>query len=314
MLPLFSCPKKFEYSIIITDHPANLYELNSEFDDYNLDLSYSAKRLDIYFSSNRNSSGNDFDIIGQCMDISYHEEDNILNLNIANDYPIYSYKLLPLINTNNNEMGPYSFTTSDDIYIFMYAQDGDNVLNIKYVYTNTYDWGHYQSKQTIYGPFIATILNSTKDDSYPMLCFSNNEILFCSNRNDNCYNIFKALIPNTDDILTVFNDTTNVEIRKDSIISSLADDKCPSINNNLLVFASNREGGFGGFDLWYSQLTDNLWSTPKNFGSKINSEYDEFRPVTFQFLDNDLMVFSSNRPGGKGGFDLYCVKIEKMIN
>jgi len=116
--------------------------------------------------------------------------------------------------------------------------------------------------------------------------------------------------------ITKGNDVENngeVVIAKDTILSSLYDDKCPSINNNLLVFTSNREGGYGGFDLWYSQLVENSWTTPVNFGSKINSEYDEYRPVTFRFLDYDLMIFSSNRPGGKGGFDLYCVKIEDLI-
>ena len=57
-----------------------------------------------------------------------------------------------------------------------------------------------------------------------------------------------------------------------------------------------------------------IWSDPINFGEKINTEYDEFRPIVRPQWDfsNDLMLFSSNRPGGKGGFDLYYVGIDKI--
>lgn len=41
---------------------------------------------------------------------------------------------------------------------------------------------------------------------------------------------------------------------------------------------------------------------------------DEYRPIVrsdkWKF-DNNMMIFSSNRPGGKGGFDLYFVGIER---
>ncbi len=79
------------------------------------------------------------------------------------------------------------------------------------------------------------------------------------------------------------NNTNSIEIAKDTILSSDFNDKCPSITNNLLVFTSNREGSYGGFDLYYSLFIDNQWTIPVNFGNKINSEYDEYRPITFSF-------------------------------
>jgi hypothetical protein len=78
-----------------------------------------------------------------------------------------------------------------------------------------------------------------------------------------------------------------------------------------MVFSSNREGGFGGYDLWYSRLVNGEWTKPENFGAEINSPYDEFRPIVKECIPNDLMIFSSNRPGGKGGFDLYYVGINR---
>ncbi|MCK5137235.1 MAG: hypothetical protein KAR19_15735 [Bacteroidales bacterium] len=83
LIMLFGCePDNIEYDIIITDVATNLGELNSEFDDYNSDLPYPHQRMDIYFSSNRNSLGSDFDIVAGKMDFSYHSEDDILNVSI----------------------------------------------------------------------------------------------------------------------------------------------------------------------------------------------------------------------------------------
>jgi hypothetical protein len=80
-----------------------------------------------------------------------------------------------------------------------------------------------------------------------------------------------------------------------------------------MVFVSNRPGGLGGYDLWYSKLINNSWSKPINFGSPINTKYDEYRPIIVKYKDirNDLMIFSSNRPGGFGGFDLYYIGIDE---
>ena len=80
-----------------------------------------------------------------------------------------------------------------------------------------------------------------------------------------------------------------------------------------MVFTSNRAGGFGGFDLYYSLLKNGKWSEPINFGAKINSEFDEYRPVLINEGVSEtqtMMVFSSNRTGGLGGFDLYFVGIK----
>lgn len=74
-----------------------------------------------------------------------------------------------------------------------------------------------------------------------------------------------------------------------------------------MVFTSNRPGGYGGYDLYYSKWNGSHWSAPVNFGPSINTSYDEYRPILHRNMEytNKLLIFSSNRPGGKGGFDLY---------
>lgn len=305
----------FEYEIIIADTATNLQSLNSANDDYNSNLPYPGARSEIYFSSNRNSGGDNYDIICKAIDISYHEKDNILNFSIPtnNDYSPYQTKLFELINTQHDELGPFSFGTNGWNYFF-YANNESGDFDIKFVYTPSLDWGTYDGQQRLFGPSNVTIVNSGSDDLYPTINQDKSELFFCSNRENESFDIYSIDI-NSEVLLHDYLTSENsVRIFKESVLSSNSNDKCPSINGNILVFASDRDGGYGGYDLYYSQFINNQWSTPVNFGDKINSSSDEYRPITFSFFNySDLMIFSSNRPGGKGGFDLYCVKISDLL-
>ena len=48
-----------------------------------------------------------------------------------------------------------------------------------------------------------------------------------------------------------------------------------SADGKTAVFASSREGGFGGNDVYTSHLVRGRWQTPVNIGSAINSQSDE---------------------------------------
>ena len=80
----------------------------------------------------------------------------------------------------------------------------------------------------------------------------------------------------------------------------------PSISSNgrMLFFASNRPGGLGGMDLWYSvKDNDEKWSNPKNLGGAINTPGDEMSP--FIHFDGRTLYFSSNGHQGMGGHDIF---------
>ena len=57
------------------------------------------------------------------------------------------------------------------------------------------------------------------------------------------------------------------------------------------------------------RVINGAWSSPVNLGPDVNSAADEFRPRLWIHNDftNDLLMFSSDRDGGKGGFDLYFI-------
>jgi flagellar motor protein MotB len=81
-----------------------------------------------------------------------------------------------------------------------------------------------------------------------------------------------------------------------------------SANGKMLFFASNRPGGIGGMDLWFSILdNDGKWSVSKNMGGVINTAGDEMSP--FIHFDGKTLYFSSNGRVGMGGFDIYYTKM-----
>jgi outer membrane protein OmpA-like peptidoglycan-associated protein/tetratricopeptide (TPR) repeat protein len=70
---------------------------------------------------------------------------------------------------------------------------------------------------------------------------------------------------------------------------------------NRLYFSSDMPGGFGGFDLYFSELKEDGYLEPINLGPVFNSDANE----VFPFVHNGILYFSSDRVDGLGGLDLY---------
>jgi len=91
-----------------------------------------------------------------------------------------------------------------------------------------------------------------------------------------------------------------------SPVNSSSWESTPSISadGNLLFFSSNRPGGYGGKDLWYTVMKqDGTWSVPVNPGNSINTDGDEMSP--FIHFDGKTLYFTSDGHPGLGGFDIY---------
>jgi hypothetical protein len=90
-------------------------------------------------------------------------------------------------------------------------------------------------------------------------------------------------------------------------INSTANDVTPTISGDgvVLVFASNRAGGYGSYDLWMSTRAtiQDEWGAPVNIGGVVNSGSFDAEPSLSS--DDRALVFSSRRPGGFGDIDLW---------
>jgi tetratricopeptide (TPR) repeat protein len=74
--------------------------------------------------------------------------------------------------------------------------------------------------------------------------------------------------------------------------------------DEYLFFASDRKGGQGGLDIWYSKSSNGVFINPENVGAIINTEDNEITPF---YKDNQL-YFSSAWHKGFGGFDIFSIK------
>ena len=79
---------------------------------------------------------------------------------------------------------------------------------------------------------------------------------------------------------------------------------CLTPDGNALFFASDREGGFGGWDLYISYKESNTWSKPINLGPAVNTPGDEITP----YFDGTNLYFSSDFHLGFGGFDVFMAE------
>jgi len=78
-------------------------------------------------------------------------------------------------------------------------------------------------------------------------------------------------------------------------------------DGKTLCFASSRPGGYGSFDVWCSQRNaDGTWQDAVNQGPNINTTGSEFHFM--ESKDATWVYFTSTRPGGQGGADLYAAR------
>ena len=72
----------------------------------------------------------------------------------------------------------------------------------------------------------------------------------------------------------------------------------------VLYFVSNRTGGYGKSDIWYSIGKNGHFQNPVNLGPIINTEGEEVTP--FYDKTHNMLYFSSDEHHSIGDFDIFC--------
>jgi outer membrane protein OmpA-like peptidoglycan-associated protein/tetratricopeptide (TPR) repeat protein len=81
---------------------------------------------------------------------------------------------------------------------------------------------------------------------------------------------------------------------------------CILSDGKTLIFSSDKPGGFGGFDLYKSILSeDSIWGEPLNLGPVVNSAENEI----FPWVNGNQLFFASRGFNGYGGYDVFIAAL-----
>jgi tetratricopeptide (TPR) repeat protein len=173
------------------------------------------------------------------------------------------------------------------------------------------------AKQAVKNPVASTIenlgpmINSEYSEYAPLLTADENTLYFTSRRAETTGNLKDELGNFFEDVYvskrinnSQWSETKNVG----PPINTNTNDACTGLSpdgHTLLIYRTQPNKYDG--DLYISYLDEQGWSEPQKLNNNINSPYVETSACIS--LDNQVIYFSSNRPGGQGGKDIYLARM-----
>jgi hypothetical protein len=204
----------------------------------------------------------------------------------------------PAVNSAANEMDPH---LASDGTLLLFSSNRGATEKLFHLYQSSLDLaeGQWRTASPI------EVLNSTYEERHPSLTANMRGLYFASNRPGGAggWDIWASeWIPGIG-FSSPFNLGAPINTARNEIAPAISGDGA------LLVFSSDRSGGFGGYDLWSSSPRP-VWTTPVNLGSTVNTSFDENEPSLR--VDHDYLVFASNRPGGPAGWNIFESRIASV--
>jgi outer membrane protein OmpA-like peptidoglycan-associated protein len=139
-------------------------------------------------------------------------------------------------------------------------------------------------------------INTARSEYYPTLSISDSLLVFTRMTNTGEFFAKSNFTDNHFTQATIVEGSINNQALKGA--ATVSND------GEWLIFAGDFiEKGYGSYDLYISYSTPDGWSEPENLGEYINTPYWESAPSISP--DSRTLYFSSDRPGGYGGRDLY---------
>ena len=154
----------------------------------------------------------------------------------------------------------------------------------------------------VFAPFnLGDGVNSKESEYFPSLPVSGDQLIF-TRRLNNFNEDFFGTVKTKDSWASAFSLQGGINTELNEGAQNISQD------GNWLVFtACNRPGGYGSCDLYISYLTENGWSQALNLGSQINTDQWDSQPCLSP--DKRDLYFTSRRPGGYGGSDIYVAHL-----
>ncbi len=188
----------------------------------------------------------------------------------------------------NNSSENYDPVLTQDTSIIIYM---NNLKFYNAIYMSKRENGAWTEPENI------TPQVGSDGDAYPTSISADGKTLYLVRKVKKNGDIFVSHYENGKwSIMQPLNENINSN-RNETFASISADGK-------TLYFTSDRRGGEGGLDIWYSELQPNgQWGKAKNMGSQVNTKLDEETPCIS--VDGTTLFFSSQGHQNMGGFDIF---------
>jgi Tol biopolymer transport system component len=155
---------------------------------------------------------------------------------------------------------------------------------------------------------LGPVINSPSTDGCPFIAKSGLSLYFASNRPGG-FGGMDIYVSQRDSL----EDAWEAPVNLGPEVNGPGNEICPTptIDGHWFYFVSDRPDGCGGQDLYVAHRRnkrDDLgWNDPQNLGCVVNSAFNDFTPTLFEDdrTGSTVLYFSSNRPGGPGGVDIY---------
>ncbi|MDQ3394215.1 MAG: OmpA family protein [Bacteroidota bacterium] len=211
------------------------------------------------------------------------------------------YKItIASFNSQQSDFSPAFFKES---LVFCSARDNGKIAKFKYDFNDTWYTDLYMVKDSASSPkLFNNKLNSRYhegpmafNESFDTIYFTRNHISGkgkFSNEGVNKLKIYYAAIKDgkCGNIIDFPLNNSEFSVGHPTFV-----------HKNLMIFASDMPGGFGGTDLYRTMKVNGIWHPPVNLGPKINTSGNEL----FPFVENAILYFSSNGHPGLGGLDVF---------
>jgi flagellar motor protein MotB len=155
-------------------------------------------------------------------------------------------------------------------------------------------------------------INTTDDEYWPSITADGLTMMFT--RQPNMINNpgFNGVVQEDFYISNFTGNTWQKAFNAGAPLNTIQNEGAQSISSDgsyMYFTACNRPGGLGNCDLYFSAFSNGKWSEPYNLGRPVNTSHWESTPSIS--ADGRTLFFSSGRPGGFGGKDIWLARLNE---
>lgn len=197
------------------------------------------------------------------------------------------------INTSMNDFNPYYIADGERMfYSSDYRYVDELAVNIQDIYIA-------ERKKNIWETAIFWPGNSVENEQVAGISVNDENLFIYSNGDYSTHDLSMAKVKKRD------LERTKKDFPAEKINTrDFEHGATMNAEGNLIYFASDRPGGYGGFDIYTIKKDENdKWGEVENAGAAINTEFDEKFPNLSK--TGTSLYFSSTGHGGIGGYDLF---------